>query len=290
MDLYIGCCDCWIKLLYAEEIESAELMFWLKRFCPNVIICSEFQEHKAAVNCVQSENYEIAEIEDIIYIWGQWKNSEDFLAKFITQLLQRFLICDGILIVPASCVQTESDKCILFIGDFWQGKTVSASSFASYFSKQLISDNYVLIRKGKVFGCSEYISLPEFLTTQRANLTYQPVMKKNNRVFFKSVEKTLEAELTIGGLFIPYLNQGMSEIRAISEEESIWFLYQKFTRLLCGETVLFHGELPSPCYLNNENSRIILNSVKQLLSCNTLVYVSSGIEEIPKIIGGYLWE
>ena len=290
MTLYVGCCNYWIKLLYVEEIDTDELVFWLKRFCPNVIVCTEFQNYKVVVKCLQSEEHKLTELEDTIYILGQWKNSEDFLAKFITQLLQRFLVYDGILIVPASCVQIEKNKCILFIGDFWQGKTVSASSFASYHSKQLICDNYVLIRNGKVFGCSEYISLPEFLVSRGTDSIYQPVMKKNNRVFFQRKGNLLDGELVIAGLFIPYLNQGMSELRAISKEESIWFLYQKLTRLLCGETVLFHGELASPCYLNDDNSRIILNFVKEFLKWNTLIYVSSGVEEMPKIIGGYLWE
>lgn len=290
MTLYVGCCNYWIKISYVEEIETDELVFWLKRFCPNVITCTEFQNFNIVVQCLQSEEYKLLELEDSVYIQGQWKNSEDFLAKYITQLLQRFLVCDGILIVPAACVQIEKNKCILFIGDFWQGKTLSASKFAFYHSKQLICDNYVIIRNGIVFGCSEYISIPEFLVSQVSNSIYQPVMKKNNRVFFQRKESLSKRELVIDGLFIPYINQGMSELRAISKEESVWFLYQKLTRLLCGETVLFYGELASPCYLNDNNSRIVLNIVKELLERNSLIYVSSGIEDMPSLIGGYLWE
>lgn len=289
--IFVGCFEHWIKLSFGDEIELDSLFFWIKRFCPSVSIDMEIHKYEIEINCIKSDYYDLSETDTIIQIYGNWLKSEDFLAKYVTQVMQKILIKEKLLIIPASCVEIEKNKCILFIGDFWQGKTISAANFANFYSKKMISDNYVMIRDGKVCGCSDYVSLPEIMVDRRDNSFYKKITVRNNRIFYERKEKMQNGqELNINGLFIPYVNKGMNDLRPITEEESIWFLYQKLTRLLCGETVLFHGELPTPCYLNHENSKTILQIVRRLLEKNTLIYVSSSIELMPKLIGEQIWE
>ena len=79
---------------------------------------------------------------------------------------------------------------------------------------------------------------------------------------------------------MPYINDGDSNVHYISEEESDWYLYQKFTRLLCGETILFDGRLPSPIFLNKRDSKRILTIIDKLLINNRIKYVSASMNTI----------
>ena len=79
---------------------------------------------------------------------------------------------------------------------------------------------------------------------------------------------------------LPYINKGDNNIHYISKEESYWYLYQKFSRLLCGETILFDGKLPSPMFLNKSNSKTILKIVDELLISNSIKYVSAPMDII----------
>lgn len=274
---YFKCFNKTIKLKLPFE-PSENLFFWLKRFCPNVeIIKSNKKENKYNfyIEFVDSNIYDYELKDQKIFIYGKLINYESFVAKFITQCFQKLLLEDDILIVPAACV-TKNNKSILIIGDFWQGKTSVAINLTKKYNLKLGSDNYVAIKKGKIIGVTNYISLRK----EEYNKNYESLLNINDRYFCKNEYFEYNNKLEIKGLLLPYINNGDNNIHFISEEESKWYLYQKFTRLLCGETVLFNGKLPSPVFLDKELSKKIMNIVDELLINIKIKYVSSSMDII----------
>ena len=108
-----------------EEENINMLNFWLKRFCPNIQIITGFEENiDLYIEFINSQKYDyfVNETEKRITIWGEKIRNNSFIAKFITQCFQKLLIEEDILIIPAACV-CNNRKCLLIVGDFWQGKT-----------------------------------------------------------------------------------------------------------------------------------------------------------------------
>lgn len=205
-----------------------------------------------------------------------------YIAKFITQCFQKLLIKENILIIPASCIANKNNA-LLVIGDFWQGKTSSAINISSKYKYNLISDNYVAIKDGYVIGTTSFISVRKEDIKDKNN----SIFNVNDRYFYNN-KYCYDSNLKIIGFMLPYINNGDDNIHYISKEESCWYLYQKFSRLLCGETILFDGELTSPIFLNKSNSKKILKIVDDLLINNTIKYVSAPmniiVEEGNKIL------
>ena len=239
--------NCFNKTISIKSYETANEMldFWLKRFCPSIIKIPNSEKIKIdlTITIVESKktNYSIKSNKIILY--GDIGENISYIAKFVTQCFQRLLINENILIIPASCVAKEN-KALLVIGDFWQGKTSSALSIASTYKYNLISDNYIAIKNGYVIGATSFISVRKEDIKDKD----PSIFNINDRYFYNN-KYYYNSNLKIIGFLLPYINKGDSNIHYISKEESHWYLYQKFTRLLCGETVLFDGKLPSPIFL-----------------------------------------
>ena len=186
------------------------------------------------------------------------------------------------MIIPASCIANKNNA-LLVIGDFWQGKTSSAINISSKYKYNLISDNYVAIKDGYIIGATSFISVRKEDIKDKNN----SIFNVNDRYFYNN-KYCYDSNLKIIGFMLPYINNGDDNIHYISKEESCWYLYQKFSRLLCGETILFDGELTSPIFLNKSNSKKILKIVDDLLINNTIKYVSAPmniiVEEGSKIL------
>ena len=185
------------------------------------------------------------------------------------------LINEEILFVPAACV-ANNNNCLLILGDFWQGKTSTALNVVKKYNLNLISDNYVAIKDGKVIGATKYISKREEDTTNISS----SLLKVNNRLFFENLNFVNINNLKINGFLLPFINCRDNNIHLISKEESKWYLYQKFIRLLSGESILFNGNLPSPIFLDKDKSIIILNIVNKLLNNLNILYISSSMDTI----------
>lgn len=277
MKYYYKCFD---KKICVQLYDKATNMldFWLKRFCPNIrkMEINKFEKNIYDLNIkfIKSEKYDYIVNDNNITIFGQMTKNESYIAKFITQCFQKLLIDDDILIIPAACVANK-DKSILIIGDFWQGKTSVAINISSEYNYNLISDNYVAIKYGKIIGATSYISIRKEDVVDDLKSIYNV----NDRYFYKN-KYCYNNDLKIVGFLLPYINNSDNNIHIISKEESKWYLYQKFIRLLCGETILFDGKLPSPIFLNKDNSKKILTIVDELLTKNEIKYVSSSMEKI----------
>lgn len=252
------------------------LLFWLKRFCPSVIELKKAKIEKVdmKITIIQSEKYNYSIKGNDIILYGRILENESYLAKFITQCFQKILIKENILIIPASCVSNGKEG-LLVIGDFWQGKTASAINISSSFNYDLVSDNYVAIKDGNIIGATSFISIRKEDIKSKTN----SIFNINDRYFYNN-KFCCNSNLKIIGFLLPYINNGDNNIHFIADEEAHWYLYQKFIRLLCGETILFDGKLPSPIFLNKSNSKKILNIVDNLLINNSIKYVSASIDII----------
>ena len=167
------------------------------------------------------------------------------------------------------------EKAILILGDFWQGKTAVAINMNIKYKLNIISDNYVAIKDGFVIGSTNYLSIRK----ENIKTNSKSILSINDRFFYKNFKKRKKI-VKITGFLLPHINSSDKNIHIISKEESIWYLYQKFTRLLSGETILFEGKLPSPIFLNKRNSKIILKIIYNLLIKNEIKYTSTSIDNI----------
>ena len=277
MDYYFTCFN---RIIFVHLYKKASdmLLFWLKRFCPNVEIIKnqepEFSNYDLSIELIKSENYDYVINDNYLKIYGKMTDNESYIAKFITQCFQKLLINDDILIVPAACV-SNNNSAILIIGDFWQGKTSVAINMTKKYDLNLISDNYVAIKNSYIIGATNYISVREEDVKDVSFSLYNV----NNRYFFENGNKK-NIRIKIVNFLLPYINNGDDNVHKISKEESRWYLYQKFIRLLSGETILFDGKLPSPAFLDKNTCIKILKIVDNLLDICNIEYVSSNIDTI----------
>lgn len=274
MEYYYKCFTIIIKLVLEKEKEK-DLDFWIQRFCPNVEMLNESINFNMSIECFNSMEYNYVIENDNIKLYGKMDNYTSFLAKFITQVFQKELIKEEILFIPAACVGNNQDS-LLILGDFWQGKTSTALNIAKKYNLSLVSDNYVAIKNCRVIGSTKYISKRQEDTTKVDN----SLLKINNRYFFENTNSVNTNNLNVSNFILPFINSSDNNIHLISKEESKWYLYQKFIRLLSGESVLFDGNLPSPTFLDKENSIFILNIVNELLFNRNIIYISSSMEMI----------
>lgn len=277
MTFYYSCFNKKISIKLYEKVDDM-LDFWLKRFCPSIIKIQDSAQLKfdLEITVIKSEKTDYSIKNNKIFLFGNIRDNISYIAKFVTQSFQKLLIEENILIIPASCV-SKGNRALLVIGDFWQGKTSSALNISSKYKYNLISDNYVAIKDGYIVGATSFISV-----------RMEDIKDKNNSIFsindryFYNNKYCYNSNLKIIGFMLPYINKGDNNIHYISKEESYWYLYQKFSRLLCGETILFDGKLPSPIFLNKGNSKKILKIVDELLINNSIKYVSAPMDIIIK--------
>lgn len=276
MNYYFECFNKKICLnLYHKA--SNMLYFWIKRFCPNVKILKEDDnkiECDFIIKFIQSKKYNYIINNNCIKIYGILTDNESYIAKFITQCFQKLLIEDDILIIPSACI-SEKSNAILIIGDFWQGKTSVAINIAKEYKLNLVSDNYVAIRNKCIIGSTSYISIRK----EDINENLKSIYNVNDRYFYEN-HNYKNRKLKVVGFLLPYINNGDDNIHIISKEESKWYLYQKFIRLLCGETILFDGKLPSPIFLDKKISQKILKIIENLLLDNVIKYASTSMKKI----------
>ena len=278
MIYYLKCFDKVICLKLCCTVSDL-LQFWLKRFCPNIIICEEVDNkcnttYDYMIEFIESKKNSYKYETNWLKLYGKLIDNVSYVAKLVTQCFQKLLIEDNILIIPSSCV-SKGQNGILIIGDFWQGKTSVAINMTKKYGVDLLADNYVAIKDGFIIGTTSYISIRK----EDVDQNLQEIYSVNDRYFYENHSIDIK-KVKIVGFLLPYINDGDNNIHIISKEESTWYLYQKFSRLLCGETILFDGMLPSPVFLNKHNSQKILNIVRTLLMNNNIKYTSTSMEKI----------
>ena len=251
------------------NIEEEQLKFWLNRFCPNVEYGVEGTPQQYIY--LFSGEEPIVEVEqNKSFLTGSFhKGDESFLAKYITQVFQKILVSYDIFYIPAACVGYQGTS-VLFMGDFWQGKTSSAIKAAELMNGKVVSDNYIAVKEDMVIGHTRFISLRKENSFIKSN--EDTLLIRNNRIF---INNQYEGEnYKICGICIPYISSGDNNFHYVSKEEAVWYLYQKFSRLLNGESVLFNGEMPSPIFNDMETSKKLLAIAKRWADNYPLLYAS----------------
>lgn len=252
--------------------------FWIKRFCPVVELSYQSNNVDYIIRCVDSTKYGYNIGTKQIVITGKWSEFESFLGKFITQVFQNLLVDDDIFFMPAACV-INNNSAILIIGDFWQGKTSVAMNFAKRKGLILMSDNYVAIKNDKVIGGTNYLSIRK--ETPNASFDFnQSIFLFDGRYYFQNKQNIGAGELSIQGILTPHINASGNDFHFVSYNESVWFVYQKLTRLINGEAVLFIDKLPSPNFNDKKKSQKFLACTTRLLDSCGLLFASAPIDLI----------
>ena len=121
MIYYLKCFDKVICLkLYCTV--SDLLQFWLKRFCPNIMICEGVNNkcsttYDFIIEFIESKKNSYKYEKNCLRLYGKLIDNVSYVAKLVTQCFQKLLIEDNILIIPSSCVSKGQNE-ILIIGDF----------------------------------------------------------------------------------------------------------------------------------------------------------------------------
>jgi len=270
-----------IKIGLPFPSQHINLKFWLERFCPGIVedINSKAFDYQIDCSTYIQNKYRVIS-ENSIILYSSWDyDYSSFLAKFVTQVFQRLLNTNGLYIIPCACV-TKNGKAVLFIGDYWQGKTsVALNTFKLDKEVEIVSDNYVIIKNNKVLCGTKYLSLrEENITRYKSIINTNSIKIVNARKYFEYNNSKKQGEIV--GFIIPYINIGDDNFHIVSNEEAIWYLYQKLSNIIKGDTVLFNGQYPSP---NLDNKTLSINRLKyinRLLTKSKLFYSSSNIDKI----------
>lgn len=259
------------------KINLEEFKFWLERFIPNLEYASNKPKNFTLFikNCKKNK---CIVNEDNIILQGQFNpNCESFLAKFISQIFAKLLIENDYHLVQAACV-AKNNKALLIVGDFGQGKTSLSFELFNKYDCNFISDNYVIIHKNKVIAGTKHLSFRQENIKYLNEQKQKSIFKKNNRYFFPN--DMIKREYPICGIITPHINSDDNNIHIMSKEESTWYLYGKFSRILNGECILFNGIMPSPILNNYNSSNKILSLVNNILNESSIHYLSSDIKKM----------
>lgn len=282
----INCLNRCININIDKSIDYDEdlLRFWLRRFIPGV----SFEDNKPNYNIFFREstinNISCSNNESIVS--GNFEPGfESSISKYIQQIMSSLLVKDGNFLINAACVK-KNKKAVLIIGDYWQGKSSTAFSLVEKFNYDFVSDNYVIINDNKVIQGTDYISFREENNDIINKIKKDSIVERNNRKFFELNRDDTTCEIQT--IITPHINDGDKNIHIVSKEESRWYLYEKFSKLLNEGCILFDGTIPGPILNDDGIAKTILDEVNKLLNHNKLYYLSTSLDNITKYVNNKL--
>lgn len=270
-------------------VDTTELKFWIERFVPSVKISNsekfkteeEFKIH--CINDIGEPRIKFHTLDEICLYYDWSKSTFGYLGKFVSQVFQSLLIEEGVFFLPGACVCRDK-KAILYVGDYWQGKTSIAMGMIQEPRNLLISDNVVAFDGEKVLGGTKYVSFRKensrhVLYTKR--LTNR-ALEVNGRDFFNlgDSNKIAKQNVKLVAVVNAHINKGDNNIHKVPTEEALWYLNSKFSGLIKGDVLLFDGQIPSPSLDTEVGSLKRLNMVRNLLKNLELIYMSAPLDEI----------
>ncbi len=269
-----------------EAIQKVD--FWIKKFTPNVkeVITSNGAFRLFINNC---NNYcDVYESKTFSTLTGNVDSSTSSIGKYISQIFQRLLINDGIIFVHASCVALEN-KGVIILGDYAQGKTSIALGCNNKDNNiTIVSDNGIAIKDGRIIGGTNYISLRNNNTRMLSQINKDNTFNHINRVYYDYTNDT-KRDLEIVSIIDPHINAEDNSKYVVDKELAKLYMYEKFSNLIKGETLLFNGRFPTKSYANNNNLQIIINEIDYLNNTVGLKYISCRYDEIIESIVGDLY-
>lgn len=284
---YISSLNIDLSLKLNPKIDSkSDLYFWLRNFIPSVKLVDFSNNPILDITCLQSE-YAYCEVKNYnINLFNDWNLETEFptyVPKFISQIFQPFINQLDMFTVPASAI-CLGKKAILFLTDYWQGKTSCALyTLKKHEEVSLISGSRIVAKGLKIISGARFISL---MDKNINNFTFveklKPVQKIETRTYFDLGEYDYSS-CEIVGVIVPQINEGGKDVHLIPNQESQWYLFNKISNLIRGEALLFNGKEPSPSFDTTELSKKRLNFVNNLIKYVPVIYVSGNLERISEV-------
>lgn len=273
------------KGISQEQIKAID--FWIKRFTPSVKVSVKHKsDYKVIIKEYKENCYK--ELFNHSIISGKITGNEGAIGKYISQVFQKLVINQKVIYVHASCV-SKGNEGVIIIGDFGQGKTsVALECTIQDKETQLLSDNGIAIKDNKIIGCANSIALRTVNTTMLNKIDDSKATLKCDNMTFFNFESNFCDSINIKSIIIPHINAEDNNIYNVDEEKGKWYLYNKFTSLLNGETLLFNGTVPTKVFSTKENLGIILGEVNNLIKSIPLKYVSCNFNGIIREVLGDL--
>ena len=273
------------KGISQEQIKTID--FWIKRFTPSVKVTEKYKSnYKVIIKECKEDCYK--ELFNHSIIMGKIAGNEGAIGKYISQVFQKLVINQKVIYVHASCVSKGNDG-VIIIGDFGQGKTSVALECTRQDKEvQPLSDNGIAIKDNKIIGYANSIALRTVNTNMLNKIDDKEVTLKCDNMTFFDFEPNLIGSINIKSIIIPHINAEDNNIYNVDEEKGKWYLYNKFTSLLNGETLLFNGSVPTKVFSTKNNLEIILGEVNNLIKSVPLKYVSCNFNGIIREVVGDL--
>ena len=262
-----------------NDDQVKKIDFWINKFTPSIEFYNktfpDFELH--IIN--DYSKYDFIEHKNIATIIGKIEGIEANIGKYVSQIYQRLLINKGIIFVHASSVY-KNDKGIIIIGDYGQGKTsVALGCILKDEEISLLSDNGIAIKDNKIIGYTKSISLRQVNNKMLSLFDNKKKFDYVNRTYFDyQVEKGKNIE--ISSIIIPHINAEDDNNYLVDENIAKFYLYEKLSSLIKGETLLFNGKFITKSYANKQNLKIIMNEIELLIKNIGLKYLSCSFEEI----------
>ncbi len=285
--MVLDCLDERIELIIDKSIkvDPAELMFWLERFVPGISESFKSADYKIYLSPQNENSLEYDDTNS--YLSGIFSEGcESVIAKYVQQIFAKLLLRKKYLLIPGACIQKKGEA-VLLLGDYWQGKTSVLMKLVTDLGYSIVSDNYVIIYEGKVVCGTNHISVRKENIELLGTLKGESFIERNNRYFYKSENN--KDSYAIRGLATCYINEGDNNFHVVSQEESRWYVFNKFKRVFSGECLLFDGTVPSPAFIDESTQKTISEIVLQLLKQVSLFYLSGSLERIGKFVDTKIW-
>lgn len=292
--------DVLINLVIPTPEFDAQLInkvcYWLYTFCPGLNIDMEeadYFEVYLSVVCKNSVTPCINRYNNVVFLYDYWQQRKEaiaFLAKYIAQLFEAALQKQGKYILHATAVSVQQ-KGVIFIGDVWQGKTVSAlMSKLLIENAKLVSANRILVEDTKIVGASPVFSIPQIMLDQYPQCTslFSSVSQFNDRRCYKTDVAPLP--IIMCQMVIPYIDNGLFDISRLCLEDAIWYLFEKASSSIRGNTILFGFKEPAPNEDSEDISRKRLNYIRKLCKEIPIYRVRGTPNQIAKSVSDIMVE
>ena len=262
-----------VKIDVTNTINKDKLDFWMKRFCPDVEITSR-RTSDFTITCEDGQTPDYRMTDHNLILKGRWTDSESWLSRIVMQVFQKLLVQDGVVFLQASCVRTDTRRCILIIGDYWQGKTSMAIGLADRMGWDILTDNCVALKDGDVIGWTNYLSSRGYQISDA-----KEIMRSEGRIFYEN-QCACNGRYTVSLMIDPHINPSNNQILPIPKNESRWYVYQKLSKCINGDTPMFDGMIPSPITNDYTSASVILREANTLVDSCELLYGCGPMEDV----------
>ena len=272
-----------------NDMQIEKIDFWIKKFTPSVeeIKCNSVDYYICIQNSLELNK--VIEKSHESCLIGNISENEASIGKYISQLFQKLVINDGIIFVHGAGVAMDN-KGVIIIGDYGQGKTsVALGCIMNNKNIILLSDNCVAVKEKEIIGSTSSISLRKVNEKMLSKLHIDNSFFHSNRVYY-DYSAPNNGTINISSIVIPHINAEDNNNYKVPDDIARIYLFEKFTSLLKGETLLFNGRFPTKSNANKNNLKIILNEINFIVDQIGLKYLSCNYDKLVEIITNEIGE